>query len=88
MLANAMVDCSAAMEYRFSSELALVNRMVFGANDSLKIYPTSEAAEHGLGVLTIEKMLNQTSSEMFGQVFLAILIRISHTFKQSILANY
>lgn len=70
MLANAMVDCSAAMEYRFSSELALVNRMVFGANDSLKIYPTSEAAEHGLGVLTIEK---NVQSDFFRNVWTGIL---------------
>ena len=70
MLANAMVDCSAAIEYRISSELALVNRMIFGANDCFKIYPTKDAAEHGLGALTIEK---NDQSNFFRNVWTGIL---------------
>lgn len=55
-LANALVDdCTTNMRYRFTSELTLANKMVFGASDGFRVYPTREAAEHGLGVMTIEE---------------------------------
>ena len=69
-LANALIDGAAKVDCRFSSELALVNRMVFGANDSFTIYPTNEAAEHGLGVMSIEK---KAQSDFFQNIRTGIL---------------
>lgn len=69
-LATALIDGVAVVDYRFSSELALANRMVFGANDSFTIYPTNEATKHGLGVMTVEK---KAQSDFFRKIRTGIL---------------